>query len=136
MKVQDLILSDYAAANLGGKFTLVGAGIDNITPDKVPYRHPLMFVTVRLKVTEVDIGLNKVEIKLVGEKGVLYKKGIEINVKPEHSGEKHIPAVIGMVNTEFKEVGLYEFQVSINGEQDRSTHKLEIRESQKPASAK
>lgn len=134
MDVSDLILADYAAANPGGKFTLVGAGITNINAKRIPCVHPLMFLLVRLKVTRQDVGLNKIEIRLVGEKGMVFKADVDMQVKPEHNEEQHMPAVIQMVNTKFEEFGTYNFEVSINGDL-KSSQILTIRQEPQPAQA-
>ena len=132
MDVSDLILADYAAANPRGKFTLVGAGFTNIFAKKMPCIHPLMFLLVRLKVTRQDIGLNKIDIQLVSEKGVIFKAEADMEVKPEHEDEQQLPSVITMVNTKFDDYGAYEFQVSINGEQKQSQI-LTVRQQPQPA---
>lgn len=134
MKVSDLILADYAEANPRGKFTLVGAGFTNITAKKIPYVHSLMFVLVRFKVTRQDVGLNKVEIRLMGEKGVIFKAEGGIEVKPDHDDEQYIHFSIQMVNAKFDQFGAYEFQVTINGEQEASQI-LRIQQEPQPAQA-
>lgn len=120
MDVSDLLLADYAEANPGGKFTLVGGGFTNIKASKVPCVHPLMFLLVRFKVTRRDVGSNKILIRLVGEKGVIFKTESDLNVKPDHGDERHVSVVIRMVNTKFESFGAYEFEVSINGETKQS----------------
>ena len=134
MDVSDLILADYAAANPRGKFTLVGAGFTNISAKKVPCVHALMFLLVRLKVTRQDVGLNKIEIRLIGEKGMLFKAEVDMEVKPEHEGEQHLASVIQMVNTRFEDFGAYDFKVSINGEQKQSQI-LTVQQEPQPAQA-
>ena len=133
MKVQDLILADYAEASLAGKFTLVGAGITDIFASKVPCVHRLLFVFIRLQVTRQDIGVNKVEVKLVGEKGSIFKAEADVNVSQEHSQEQHVQLVIGMQNTKFNYYGDYEFQVYINGSEPKATQILRVKEPPVPA---
>lgn len=135
MIVQDLILADYAEANPGGKFTLVGAGITDIFAKKVPCMHPLVFVFIRLKVTRADIGVNKIEIKLIGEKGSIFKAEADLNVAKEHSEEQQIPLVIRMVNAKFDSYGEYEFQVYVNGGDPKMTQIIRIKEHPAPAQA-
>ncbi len=133
MKVQDLILADYAEASMAGKFTLVGAGITDIFASKIPCVHPLLFVFIRLQVTRQDIGTNKVEVKLVGEKGSIFKAEADVNVAQEHSQEQYVQLVIGMQNTKFDYYGDYEFQVYINGSEPKTTQILRIKEAPAPA---
>ena len=135
MLVQDLILADFAEANPGGKFTLVGAGITDIFAKKIPCMHALMFVFIRLQVTREDVGVNKVEIKLVGEKGSIFKAEADLNVAKEHAEEQHIPLVIRMVNAKFESYGDYEFQVYVNGGEAKATQILRIKEQPTPAQA-
>lgn len=134
MEVSDLILADYAAANPGGKFTLVGAGFTNINARRIPCVHPLMFLLVRFKVTKQDIGRNKIVIRLVGEKGAIFTAEGGMEVNPEHNEEHQIPFVFPMVNTKFQAFGAYEFQVSINGDPPK-TQILTVREEPQPAQA-
>ena len=127
MDVPDLILADYAAANQGGKFTLVGAGITEISTKKVPCTHPLMFLLVRLRVTRQDIGKNKVNIRLVGEKGPVFKADATLDVSDKHVGEHCIPMPIRLVNLKFDLVGDYRVEVLINGE-EKQTQNLKIKQ--------
>lgn len=116
MEVSDLILADYADAHQLGKFTLVGAGINNVFTNQVPYTHPLVFLFIRFKITRLDIGLNKIDIKLVGESGSVFRAEADLNVAANHKDEQQLPISIRMQNTKFQVFGKYEFQVSINGE--------------------
>ena len=134
MEVSDLILADFAAANPGGKFTLVQAGFTNIFAKSIPCVHPLMFLLVRLKVTRHDKGLNKIEIRLLGEKGAIFKADADMGVKPDHSQEQYLPWVIQMINTRFDNFGEYEFQVTVNGEL-KSSQILTINQLPEPAQA-
>lgn len=134
MQVQDLIVADYADVSLAGKFTLVGAGITNIHSEKVPCVHPLMFLFMRFQVTRKDIGKNKIEIKLVGEKGNILKAEADLDVTPQHNQEEQIPLFIRMVNTKFDNYGEYEFQVFINGGEPKATQIIRILDS-KPQEA-
>ena len=127
MDVPDLILADYAAANQGGKFTLVGAGITEIGTKKVPCIHPLMFLLVRLRVTRQDIGKNKVTIRLVGEKGPVFKADAIIDVSDKQVGEQCIPMPIRLVNLKFDLAGDYRIEVLINGE-EKQTQNLKIKQ--------
>lgn len=134
MEVSDLILADYAAANPKGKFTLVGAGITEINTPKVPCIHPLMFLMVRLKVTRQDIGKNRIDIRMIGEKGAIFKAEADLNVSSDQKGEQHIPMPIQLVNLKFDHAGDYSVEVRINGELKQSQN-LEIKLIQ-PAQAK
>ncbi|MFA5411116.1 MAG: hypothetical protein WC321_04550 [Candidatus Omnitrophota bacterium] len=126
MEVTDLILADYAAANERGKFTLVGAGIAEITTQRLPCIHPLIFILVRLKVTREDIGKNRVDIRLIGEKGAIFKAEADVDVSKDHAEEQYIPLPIQLVNLKFDSVGDYSIEVRINGDLKQS-HNLKIR---------
>ncbi|MDO8662909.1 MAG: hypothetical protein Q7K98_06800 [Candidatus Omnitrophota bacterium] len=126
MEVTDLILADYAAANEGGKFTLVGAGIAEITARKLPCVHPLIFILVRLKVTRQDIGKNRVDIRLIGEKGTIFKAEADLDVSKDHAEEQYIPLPIQLVNLKFDLAGDYSIEVRVNGELKQS-HNLKIK---------
>ena len=125
MEVQDLIFADYAAANQGGKFTLVGAGFNNIHTHKMPCVHGLVFVLARFKVTRQDIGKNRIEVRLVGEKGPIFSAQLDLNVAENHAGEQHLPVPIALQGIRFDQVGAYNCEVLINGEV-RQSHILNI----------
>lgn len=125
MDVQDLILADYAASNEGGKFTLVGAGFSRIQTNIIPCVHPLMFILVRLKVTAADKGRNKVEIRIIGEKGNIFKADCAVGVSDKHANEEHIALPIQLVNLKFDQGGDYSIEVSVNGEV-KASHPLAI----------
>ena len=116
MKVQDLILADFAAANERGKFTLVGAGFTEICTEKIPCIHPSMFLLVRLQVKMNDKGKNRIEIRLIGEKGTLFKADCNVDVSDKHKEEEHIALPIRLNNLKFDSAGEYRFEVLINGE--------------------
>ena len=120
MDVSDLIFADYAATNDRGKFTLVGAGFSEIFTPKIPCVHPLMFLFMRVKVTKQDIGKNRVEVRLTGEKGSIFKADGELMVSPEHKEEQHIPFSFQLVNLKFDQAGDYSLEVRLNGEPKQS----------------
>lgn len=120
MEVSDLILADFAAANDRGKFTLVGAGITEITTKKLPCIHPLMFLLVRMKVTRQDIGRNRFDIRMIGEKGTVFKAEGDLEVPNQHEGEQHLPMPMQLVNLKFNDAGDYSIEVRINGDLKQS----------------
>ena len=126
MDVSDLIFADYAAANDRNKFTLVGAGFNEIAASKLPYIHPLMFILVRLKVTMKDIGKNRLEIRLVGDKGVIFKAEGDVDVSDNHRDEQYLAMPIQLQNLRFETDGEYQCEVRVNNEPKQS-HSLRIR---------
>ena len=116
MEVSDLILADYAAIGERGKFTLVGAGFTEIATFKLPCIHQLMFLFVRLKVGIKDKGANRIAVRLVGEKGVLFKAEGQIDVKQDHQQEESVQLVFKFDNLKFESQGEYNFEVVVNGE--------------------
>lgn len=131
MEVSDLILADYAAANDRGKFTLVGAGITEITAKKMPCIHPLMFLLVRLKVTRPDVGRNRFDVRMIGEKGTIFKAEGDLDVSNQHEGEQHLPMPMQLVNLKFEDAGDYSIEVRINGELKQSQNlKIKLLETQ------
>lgn len=131
MEVSDLILADYAAANDRGKFTLVGAGITEITTKKLPCIHPLMFLLVRFKVTRQDVGRNRFDIRMIGEKGTIFKAEGDLEVPSQHEGEQHLQMPMQLVNLKFEDAGDYSIEVRINGELKQSQNlKIKLFETQ------
>lgn len=120
MDVSDLIFADYAATNERGKFTLVGAGFTEIFTPKIPCIHPVMFLFMRIKVTRQDKGKNKIEMRLTGEKGPIFKADCDLNVSENHNEEQHIPFSFQLVNLKFDQLGEYCLEVRINGELKQS----------------
>ena len=126
MVVQDLILADYAAANERGKFTLVGAGFTEIYAKKIPCIHPLMFLLVRLQVKMNDKGKNRVEIRIIGEKGTIFKADGNVDVSDDHKEESHNALPMKLNNLKFDYAGEYKIEIHINGE-EKSTQVLKIK---------
>jgi hypothetical protein len=136
MEVSDLIFADYAATNERGKFTLVGAGFTEISTQKIPCVHPLMFLFLRLKVTSGDVGKNRFEIRLTGEKGPVFKADGDLNVSPEHQDERHLPFSFQLVNLKFEHPGEYLLEVRLNGELKQSqTLKIKLLQPPTPKSS-
>ena len=122
-----IIIADYAAANDGGKYTLVGAGITEIFTKKLPCIHPSMFILVRFQVTPSDKGKNRIEVRIVGEKGAIFKAQANLDVGQNHDEEKHLPFPFHLQNTKFEEEGVYNIEVLVNGGEPKATHPLKIR---------
>jgi len=126
MEVSDLILADYADVSSRGKFTLVGAGFSEISTQKLPCVHRLMFLFIRIKATRQNIGGNCFDVKIIGEKGAIFKAEGNIEVKDNHQGEQHIPMVFQLNNLKFDLAGDYSIEVRINGDLKQSQN-LKIR---------
>ena len=120
MEVSDLIFADYAATNERGKFTLVGAGFSEISTPHVPCVYPLIFIFMRVKVTKQDIGKNRVEIRLTGEKGSIFKADGDLMVSHEHQEEQHIHFSFQMVTLKFDQPGDYSLEARLNGDLKQS----------------
>lgn len=120
MEISDLILADYADVSPRGKFTLVGAGFTEINSRKIPCIHGLMFLFVRVKATRQDIGKNRFDVRIVGEKGAIFKAGGEIDVNTDLQGENHIPMVFQLNNLKFDLAGDYSIEIRINGDLKQS----------------
>jgi len=125
VQVLDLIFSDYASAHENGKFTLVGAGFSNINATELPYVHPLMFILVRLRITVTDSGKHFVEVRIVGEKGTIFKAGYDVNVG-KNEAEQHLPIAIPVQSLRFEYAGEYNCELLIDGE-TRVNHALRVR---------
>ena len=133
MEVVDLLLADYASTSLGGKFTLVGAGFTEINTPQVPCVHPLMFLFLRVKATRQDEGKNRLELRMIGEKGSLLKADGELVVKADGPMEQHIAFSFQLANLKFEQAGDYSIEVRINGDLKQSQNlKLQIIEQPKP----
>lgn len=115
MDVADLILADYAAANENGKFTLVGAGFTEIASPNIPIIHPLMFILVRVKIKSDDKGQNHFELRIVGEKGVVFKTEGNLGVNDVQRTEQHVVIPIRLQNLKFDQPGEYNIEVILNG---------------------
>ena len=128
MEVQDLILADYAAANPNGKFTLVGAGFTTITTKQMPCLHPLMFILLRLKITEEDRGKNKIEISIRGEKGVIFNSEGTIDIPSHQAPEQFIALPVQVLNLKIESQGEYSIEAKINGAESQKSQKLFVKQ--------
>ena len=115
MEVSTLLLADYASRDQGGKFTLVGAGITEIKTRQVPFVHPLIFLFLRIQTTIQDLGKNKIEVRILGEKGVVFKTDGDITVTPDHYERREIPIPFQLAGLKFPVAGEYHVDVNING---------------------
>lgn len=85
-----------------------------------------MFVLVRLKITMKDKGKNRIEIRLVGEKGMIFKAECYVDVSDDHREEQYLALPIQLQNLKFEVAGEYQCEVLINGE-DPKSHILKVR---------
>ena len=115
MEISDFLLSDYASVDINGKFTLVGAGFTEIAAKKIPFVHPMMYIFIRLAVTQQDVGQNRVGLMITGEKGPLFKAEMNINVKGHNKNIKYIPITSQIANLKFDQPGDYDIEVRVNG---------------------
>ena len=120
MEVSDLILADYATVNERGKFTLVGAGFTEIATKKLPCTHPLMFILIRLKIAKEDVGKNRLDMKIVGERGVMFSAEVNVNIPKTHGGKKYIPLTNRIANLKLEEAGVCCIEIRVNGQLKRS----------------
>lgn len=134
MDISDLILADYADVSPRGKFTLVGAGFTEINAHKIPCIHRLMFLFIRVKATRQDIGKNRFDVRIVGEKGSIFKVEGDIDIKDNHQGEGHIPMVFQLNNLKFDLVGDYSIEIRINGDLKQSQN-LRIKKIEPPVAS-
>lgn len=116
MEISDFLLSDYASVDANGKFTLVGAGFSEISAKKIPFVHPMMYVFIRLGVTQKDIGQNRVGLLIIGENGPLFKAEMNVTVKGHNKKIKYIPIASQIANLKFSHTGDYDIEIRVNGE--------------------
>ncbi len=85
-----------------------------------------MFLLVRLQIKMNDKGKNRIEIRLIGEKGTLFKADCNVDVSDNHKEEEHLALPIRLNNLKFDYAGEYKFEVLINGV-DKSNQILRIK---------
>ena len=115
MEITDFLLSDYASVDSNGKFTLVGAGFTEIVAKQLPFVHPMMYVFIRLGVTQQDVGQNRVGLVIIGEGGPIFKAEMNVNVKGHNKNLKYVPITSQIANLKFVQSGEYDIEVRING---------------------
>ena len=120
MKLQMLIVADYAAADIGsGKLTVVGA-FNIIYAQQFPAIHPRLAIAVKLasdnplETTEP----RQFELHLTSEDGIdLFQAATPVQIPRDEKGNRHDANVILEINTlEFPSAGFYEFAIFIDGE--------------------
>jgi hypothetical protein len=116
MELVDLVLADYASIQPGGKYTIVGAGFTEIGARKFPCAHPLLYVVMRLNITEQDIGRNNIHLHFGNDAVEIHKQDIHFEVPKNHVGTRIIPLPVQIMNLKFNESGLFKVTVQINGE--------------------
>ncbi|MBU0467438.1 MAG: hypothetical protein KJ736_00065, partial [Candidatus Omnitrophica bacterium] len=109
------LLSDYASVDNNGKFTLVGAGFTEIAAKQIPFVHPMMYVFIRLSVTQKDVGQNRLGLLIIGEKGPIFNAEMNVNVKGHNKSLKYVPITSQIANLKFDHPGEYDIELRING---------------------
>jgi hypothetical protein len=126
MQVADVVLADYAKVEGNGRFTLVGAGLESLHSAVFPFVVPSVYLLVKMKAAPSDVGINRLEVRLVGKGGPVIKLEGSMSVSDENADVNYIPVPFHFQDLEFRAEGRYEFQVFINGERSASLP-LEVR---------
>jgi hypothetical protein len=116
MELVDLVLADYATVQPGGKYSLVGAGFTEIGARKFPCAHPVLYVFMRVNITEQDIGRNNIHIRCHKDDVDIHKQDIHFEVPSNHVGNRIIPLPVQVMNLKFDQPGNFKVSVQINGE--------------------
>ena len=116
----DIILADYATVDANNKYTLVGAGFTSIGASNFPCVHQSMFLLVRFQIGKNDVGKNRINVRLLGEKGHVFRAEGDIAVNAPQGDESFAAMSFHLQNTKFEVPGEYHVEVLINGEKKAS----------------
>jgi hypothetical protein len=119
MNVSFALLADYTTTSKEDKFSVIGI-YDRIGARSFPARHPQLQFAIRLLTTRADIGHDRqIMVDLVDIEGkTLQKAEGVISIPKEVDRPPTMNLVMIFENTVFKEPGLYNFNLFIDGRQE------------------
>ena len=92
MKAEIFCLCDFAAADSGGKLTIVGV-FDTIWAREVPATHGLCALALRIRFERIEEGLKKLKVSFIDSDGNPVMPAMEMQIPvqiPPHLQQAHI----------------------------------------------
>ena len=119
MQVDSAILADFVQEN-HGKLYITGGGIDTLSVNAVPVRHPSLGIAFRLILSPAELGRShQLEILLVNaDGGRIATVTAKIQVDRPSQGTAgwpvSVPLAINIAQIEFPAFGTYQFELMLN----------------------
>lgn len=119
MNVSFALLADYTTTSKEDKFSVIGI-YDRIGARTFPARHPQLQLAMRLITTRADIGYDrKIMVDLVDSEGkTLQRADGVIGIPKDLDRPPTMNLVMVFEDTVFKEPGVYQFNIFIDGRQE------------------
>jgi hypothetical protein len=120
MKVEYVIVADYATATDDGRFNAIGAGIRFLAVPEFPHTFPNLSVLVSLQFDEQEVDKHfKLEVTLVGPQGAVVLGPIDWDILPAIGVEEGLAVVCATASgqhVQFAQPGEYTVVVAVDGE--------------------
>lgn len=125
------LLADYALISSDGKLSIMGI-FDRIFAHKRPVIHPNMHLVTIFEAERMDVHRkHAVEVELIDSDGKqVFKLGGELTIAEPPSGHQmRFNHIVNLNNVTFKEFGVYDFKIILDGEV-RASVALHVSEAQ------
>ena len=140
MQVNIAVLADYVQVE-NGKLYISGGGIDTISANSAPVKHPSLGIAFRLSLSPAELGrTHELEILLVNADGgriatVKAKIQAERPVQGTGGWPVSVPLAINFAQIEFPVFGDYQFELMVNNSSINTIpfRVVQARAPQKPA---
>lgn len=116
VNIELALLSDYAATTSDGK--LIAAGIfDQLTPPRLPWQHPTMFISLRVHYHPGEEGQHNLKVRLVNPDGA---EVVALDTETEIGGMDPVEGagfqlVFSLNNVTFNTHGRHAFDIFLDG---------------------
>lgn len=121
MIVSEIFLADLASCDPLGKLNLMGM-FSEVYADELPLTLPLYFYVVMFLAEESEIGKRyavTLRLKMDGKDEPLFENQtvIEVQTRKNQRSQVEMQAIIQMSGTTFNELGRYDFEVTVEGQE-------------------
>jgi hypothetical protein len=121
MKVEYVIVADYAMATDEGRFNAIGAGLRFVAVPQFPHTFPNLSVLVSLMFDEDEVNQHfKLEMTLVGPQGAVVLGPVDWDILPASAAETEglavVVATVSGQHVQFAQPGEYTVVVEVNDE--------------------
>lgn len=123
MKAEIFCLCDFAAADSGGKLTIVGV-FDTIWAREVPATHGLCALALRIRFERIEEGLKKLKVSFIDSDGNPVMPAMEMQIPvqiPPHLQQANAQVVFLIPQIKFSNFGEYAIDLAVDSRQEAST---------------
>ena len=127
MNIDFAVLADYASVAKDGKLSVAGM-FDRLTPPKMPWQHPTMFIAVRIHAHPGEEGGHKIKVRLVDPDGKqivsLDGEATVLDMDPVEGA--NVGLVLALNNLPFNGFGRYAFDIFLDNRYEHTVPLLVV----------